>query len=168
MAGDFNEEPQNQPISEVMNSSFCDLYQMMQIQKREKDVFTYSELHPALTTFKYREKEGWVKRTIDYIFMARNDYYNTNKCTISECLDPSDVEKEGLLNMDIGNPCPNHPSDHYSIGYQVRLHHPDPFLQGDAMAWETSGSEETDEGTKIMSTKLEILPNMTFSLVNLQ
>ena len=79
----------------------------------------YSELHPALTTYKFRAKEGWVKRTIDYIFMAQNDYYKNNKCMITQCLDPSDLEVEGLLNHIIGNPCPNHPSDHYSIGYQV-------------------------------------------------
>ncbi len=75
-----------------MNSGFEDLYQIMQIQNREKNVFMLSELHPALTTFKYTAKEGWVKRTIDYIFMAQNDYYQRHKCAITKCLDPSDVE----------------------------------------------------------------------------
>jgi len=36
-------------------------------------------------------------------------------------LDPSDLERDGLLNTEIGNPCPNHPSDNYSIGYLVLL-----------------------------------------------
>lgn len=84
----------------------------------------YSELHPAFTTFKFRAKEGWVKRTIDYIFMAQNDYYKSNKCLIGEVLDPQDLEAEHQLNNEIGNPCPTHPSDHFSIGYQVALKHP--------------------------------------------
>ena len=51
----------------------------MQIEKGEANC----NLTPAFTTFKYREKEGWKKRTIDYIFMADNDYYKKNKCIIS-------------------------------------------------------------------------------------
>ena len=75
---------------------------------------------PKFTTFKFREKEGWVKRTIDYIYVAKNDYYNKHGgVQIIEYLDPGDVEKDGLINNDIGNPCPNHPSDHYSIGYKI-------------------------------------------------
>ena len=38
---------------------------------------------------------------------------------VQAVLDPGDVEAEGLLNTEIGNPCPNHPSDHYSIGYEI-------------------------------------------------
>jgi len=76
-------------------------------------------MHPKFTTFKYRKKEGWVKRTIDYIFMAKNEFYESNDVAITEFLDPGDLEKENLLNNEIGNPCPNHPSDHYSIGYIV-------------------------------------------------
>ena len=77
-------------------------------------------MNPKFTTFKYRGKDsGWVKRTIDYIFMAKNDYYTNHGVQILECLDPSNVEKDGLLNTDIGNPNPSHPSDHYSIGYKV-------------------------------------------------
>jgi len=42
-------------------------------------------------------------------------------CKILEYLDPGDLERDDLLNLEIGNPCPNHPSDHYSIGYTVKL-----------------------------------------------
>ena len=70
---------------------------------------------------KYRAKEGWVKQTIDYIFVAKNEYYNKNGCIIEEYMDPIDLEKDILLNKDIGNPCRNHPSDHYSIAYKVQL-----------------------------------------------
>jgi len=58
-----------------MNSAFSDLYHSMRIQCEETDAET---MNPKFTTFKYREKEGWVKRTIDYIFMAKNDYYNNH------------------------------------------------------------------------------------------
>ncbi len=36
-------------------------------------------------------------------------------------MDPTDVEKDGLLNNELGKPNPSHPSDHYSIGYHVQL-----------------------------------------------
>lgn len=73
IGGDFNEEPQNEPIT-IMKSGFSDLYHSMRIQCEETDPET---LNPKFTTFKYREKDkGWVKRTIDYIFMAKNEYYN--------------------------------------------------------------------------------------------
>jgi len=58
-----------------------------------------------------------VKHCIDYIFINRNQYFQNREVVIEKYLDPTDVENEGLLNMEIGNPCPTHPSDHYSIGY---------------------------------------------------
>jgi len=54
-----------------MNSSFIDLYTVI-----HKDLpLLEQEDHPNFTTFKYRKKEGWVKRTIDYIFIAKNNYF---------------------------------------------------------------------------------------------
>ena len=53
VAGDFNEESHNPPISEVMKSKFIDLYTIKQQQIGEE-----SEEHPAMTTFKYRKKDG--------------------------------------------------------------------------------------------------------------
>ena len=68
MAGDFNEEPQNAPI-ELLKTSFIDLYSTL-------NHFNPPSLHPQLTTWKYREKDGgWVRHTIDYIFIAKNKWY---------------------------------------------------------------------------------------------
>ena len=40
-------------------------------------------------------------------------------------MDPADLERDNLLNKQIGNPCENHPSDHYSLSYHVALsYHP--------------------------------------------
>ena len=70
MAGDFNEEPQNEPIAKYMKieKGFEDLYSLKELQKGEEA--NENEMHPPFTTYKYREKDkGWVKRTIDYIFI---------------------------------------------------------------------------------------------------
>ena len=51
--------------------------------------------------------------------MAANNYYSQNGVVVEASLDPDDIEKRGQLNMQVGNPCPNHPSDHYSLVYKV-------------------------------------------------
>ena len=80
--------------------------------------------HPAFTTFKYTDKEGWIKRTVDYMFIAKNDYFNDNIPVIKRYMEPLELEQDGLLNTDIGYPSPDHPSDHFSIGYKVFLKFP--------------------------------------------
>jgi len=91
VAGDFNEEPESEPIQDIMKSAFTDLYSLAQGPVAERE-------HPAFTTFKFHAQEGWVKRTVDYIFIAKNDYYKKNGCAVLEYLDPSDLERDGLLN----------------------------------------------------------------------
>ena len=56
--------------------------------------------------------------------MAKNDYYETNGCAIEAVMDPSDVELDGQLNGDLGNPSSSHPSDHYSLAYIIQLNAP--------------------------------------------
>ena len=107
VGGDFNEEPQNQPIAENMERDFVDMYTMT----------NQTNKYPEYTTFKYREKEGFVKRTIDYMFLAKNEYLKTKRVQVEEYLEPADVK----VDSEIANPSINHPSDHYSIGYKVRL-----------------------------------------------
>lgn len=57
-----------------------------------------------MTIFKYDDKEkyscqeGWVKRTIDYIFLATNDYFKQFGCVVEACMDPDDIDKMGMLN----------------------------------------------------------------------
>ena len=69
IGGDFNEEPQNKPIADIMESTFIDLHTLSKIQQKtlSKNIV---ENYPAFTTFKYRDAEGYVKRTIDYFFIA--------------------------------------------------------------------------------------------------
>lgn len=120
MAGDFNEEPQNEPIKDIMTKEFEDLWTL-----KDTQVGKAGKPH-SFTTFKYREKDhGWVKHCIDFMFINRNSYFKNREVAVEKYLDPADVESEGLMNLDIGNPCPSHPSDHYSIGYQVTLEHPE-------------------------------------------
>ena len=38
---------------------------------------------------------------------------------VSEFFDTKDLEDAGLLDMEIGNPTKDHPSDHYSLAYKV-------------------------------------------------
>lgn len=63
-------------------------------------------------------------------------------------------------------PAPNYPSNHFSIGYEVAIKHPLPFVDGQVMIWEESGYVDQNIGGLFVSTKLRILPDMTFSLVN--
>ena len=69
MAGDFNEEPQNEPIT-LMKTTFVDLFSTINGNAGQ---------HPELTTWKFRAKDGgWVRHTIDYIFLAKNTWYTKN------------------------------------------------------------------------------------------
>lgn len=96
-----------------------DLYTIMQKQNNINDP---SKMHPEFTTFKYRASEGWVKRTIDYIFLYHNQYtMKKGGAVITQVMDPTQVERDGLLNTEIGFPSPDHSSDHLSIGYEVAL-----------------------------------------------
>ena len=109
MGGDFNEIPANEPIAEVMESSFVDLYTLIGT----------GDKYPAFTTYKYREESGFVKRTIDYMFVAKNEWLEKNKIDVLAYITPENVP----LDTDIGNPCVNHPSDHYSLAYEVKLNY---------------------------------------------
>ena len=84
-------------------------------------------MHPEFTTSKYREKDGgWVTRCIDYMFIHKNEYLRRNGCLIEEFMGPEEIE----LNKEIGYPCHNHPSDHFSIGYKLQLKKFAPLYNG--------------------------------------
>ena len=87
VGGDFNEEPQNKPIADIMESSFFDLYTLMKVQERTLSK-NHIENYPSFTTFKYRENQGYIKRCIDYMFVCENQYFKDNKVVIEEYLDP--------------------------------------------------------------------------------
>ena len=93
LAGDFNEEPQNKPIKDIMESSFIDIFTLHKLQEKilSKD---QKDNYPAFTTHKFRDESGWVTRTIDYMFMAENEYFNSNKVIVEEVLDTLDREND--------------------------------------------------------------------------
>ena len=116
-----------------MQSEFIDFYSLKNIKvpkdnhsdsamaKYARDISEYSFLpesdsYPEFTTFKYREKEGgFTKRTIDYMFISKEAAARTK---VRRWLSPP---REDQLDHKIANPCVNHPSDHYSIAYEVEI-----------------------------------------------
>jgi len=97
-----------------MESDFVDLYSLIKLKPSNVH-------HPPFTTFKYRKKEGWVKRTIDYIFMQKNNFFKNHGLRVSSYSSTYHIEQDGRLNKEVGNPCQNHPSDHYSLYYEMAL-----------------------------------------------
>ena len=83
IAGDFNDEPNSDVISQVMEYDFIDAHGLKNIEypkdiENEEEVTNYADKienaandYPEFTTFKYRNKEGFVKRTIDYLFISK-------------------------------------------------------------------------------------------------
>lgn len=80
--------------------------------------------HQPLTTFKYREESGLVKRTIDYMFVADNQFYQANGMELVSFLDLNDIEEKiikGEIDSHVANPNKQHPSDHYSLAYELNI-----------------------------------------------
>lgn len=82
ISGDFNDEPNSDVITQVMEQDFVDAYGLKDINypdvNNETAVEQYASLiesaggnYPNFTTYKYREKEGYVKRCIDYLFLSK-------------------------------------------------------------------------------------------------
>lgn len=95
VTGDMNEEPQNKPIEILKEGGLKSCF----------EVLTGAE--PTFTTAKFRPKEGYVKRTIDYVMFKT--FGEGEKSA------PVDVLKEDQdLNDEVGNPNEHHPSDHYA------------------------------------------------------
>ena len=113
IGGDYNETHDQTAIIQ-MEQHFVTLYEL-----KEALVGSTKKYHD-FTTFKYRKKEGYVKRTIDYIFLAKNNWYkaNQNQVRITHSLE---MPEENLIDQKMANPCKDHPSDHYSIAYTIEL-----------------------------------------------
>lgn len=60
VTGDFNEDPDNEPISLTMKSQYTSAFEKAIGQE------------PPFTTYYHREKEGYKRRTIDYVFYKGN------------------------------------------------------------------------------------------------
>ena len=53
------------------------------------------------------------------MFIAENEYFNNNKMQVLEYQDNGDLEQMKLIDLNIGLPSSNYPSDHLSIAYKV-------------------------------------------------
>ena len=96
VAGDFNDSPKTEPIK-VMNIQFVDLFNLCQQNDSDQ----------ALTILHYREAYGVQKRTIDFIFTARNKFFDSHKLSVRSFLNMSDVQQKietGEINYEMGNP----------------------------------------------------------------
>ena len=75
-----------------MKLGFVDIYTLMKMQKHDgysETDFPVEDQHPKFTEISQRKNQDWVKRTSDYIFIAKNEYFNQNITPIvKEYLDP--------------------------------------------------------------------------------
>ena len=80
IAGDFNEDPGNLPITQLQGS-MTDLWKIANADEKS---------WPPFTTFKYRDGPGYLKHTIDYIFLMRNSACPESEANVAvtEYLDP--------------------------------------------------------------------------------
>lgn len=74
-----------------MESGFLDLYTLKMFQEKLLNK-NQIENYPAFTTFKYRDEGGYVKRTIDYMFFADNNFPQ-NQIILEALMDTADLEK---------------------------------------------------------------------------
>ena len=97
VCGDFNDEP----------NSLC--YQSMKgYDSLFARVLDGSE--PEFTTFKYRESSGMTKRTIDYVF---------TRGVPTKVAGFLSMPAESEIDQHMANPCKDHPSDHYSLVFDI-------------------------------------------------
>ena len=74
-----------------------------------------SRSYPEFTTYKYRKKEGYVKRTIDYVFLSKE---KAAKAEVTGWLEPPE---QSQLNTETASPTVNYPSDHYALAYELEF-----------------------------------------------
>ena len=111
VTGDFNEEPQNAPI-DLLKEAFTDIYGLCGTANGD---------HPQFTTFKHRAKEGYVRHTIDYVFVLKNEWFKSSNLKVVGFTDAEDLETNGQIDKEMANPCVDHPSDHYSLAYKIKV-----------------------------------------------
>ena len=70
----------------------------------------YLGKEPDYTTYKFRESSGMVKRVIDYVFI-KNEF---------EVIGYLDLPANEDIDEYMGTPCKNHPSDHFSIVFDIK------------------------------------------------
>ena len=120
-----------------MEKDFIDMYTLKDIKypknmsdpvevepyKKEIEGLEYAERnesrkYPEFTTYKYRKKEGYVQRTIDYVFLSKE---KAAKAEVTGWLEPPESSQ---LNTTTASPTINYPSDHYALAYEVEFKNP--------------------------------------------
>ena len=97
--GDFNDTPESEPLK-MMASTFASLSS------------EFAGQEPEFTTMKFREYEGMQKRTIDYIFAAKN---------FAKVVGSLELPLDADIDQHMANPCKDHPSDHYSLCFDLQI-----------------------------------------------
>jgi len=96
VCGDFNDEPGSEAVLEMMKH----------FDSASRHIYEGKE--PEFTTLKYRESSGMVSRVIDYVFFRGADIKGGLKMPTADKIDQY-----------MGNPCKDHPSDHYALCFDV-------------------------------------------------
>jgi len=78
--------------------------------KSASELATGSE--PTHTTFSFTSREGYKKRTIDYVFLEGKNVEVTGYLALPD---------EDKVDQVMANPCSNHPSDHYALGFAIDI-----------------------------------------------
>ena len=98
VCGDFNDVPDSKPLREM-----CTQYESASVKFAGKE--------PEFTTYKYRESEGMKKRVIDFVLVKAG----------VKVVGQLDMPVQEDIDSHMGNPCKNHPSDHYSLCFELDL-----------------------------------------------
>jgi endonuclease/exonuclease/phosphatase (EEP) superfamily protein YafD len=99
ICGDFNDEPESEAVLEMRKT----------FESASRHIHEGKE--PEFTTVKFRESHGMCSRVIDYVFFRGVEGIKGGlKMPASDKIDHH-----------MGNPCKDHPSDHYALCFDVKL-----------------------------------------------
>lgn len=54
------------------------------------------------------------------MFLCENNFPQ-GQIRVDAVMDPKDLEEQDLLDLQMACPCANHPSDHFSLAYQLTI-----------------------------------------------
>ena len=99
ICGDFNDEPGSAPVLEMMKT----------FDSASRHIHEGKE--PEFTTVKFRNADGMCSRVIDYIFFKG----------VKGIKGGLKMPFPDKMDHYMGNPCKDHPSDHYALCFDVEL-----------------------------------------------
>ena len=81
-----------------MEAHFIDLYALMKMQNLQfsKDM---RQNYPLLSSIKLNSNNEYTNILQDYIFIAENEYFASNKPSIEEYLEPKDILNNKIMEV---------------------------------------------------------------------